>query len=182
MARSRTTSGGATPIHESALMTVNPGPPPWAEFALKVFLMRRDFEPVSGDLLEEYRQNVCGMRGSLRANLWYATQVLGFAWRRAGLWGALFAIAFLARTAMDWHMLTTDFQTRSAVSTLLAAGIFLAAGFWAGWRSGSSVVGGCDRLICRRAGTADSVGGCRAITRPVARSLNRCGHSGQRRT
>jgi hypothetical protein len=122
-------------------MTTNATPPAWAELALRAFLSERDFESVSGDLLEEYRENIYGTRGHLRANAWYVAQVLGFAWRHAGTWAVVFAVAFLARTAMDWHMPTVDFQARSAVSTLVGVGIFLVAGIWAGSRSGSFTAG-----------------------------------------
>lgn len=123
------------------MMTTNATPPYWAEIALRAFLSERDFESVSGDLLEEYRENIYEDRGRLRANVWYAAQILGFAWRHAGVWAVIFAVAFLVRTAMDWHMPTGDFQTRSAVSTLLGFGIFAVAGFWAGSRSGSYIAG-----------------------------------------
>jgi hypothetical protein len=122
-------------------MTVNATPPSWADLALRAFLTERDFESVSGDLLEEYRENVYASRGGFRADLWYITQVLGFAWRSAAVWAAVFAVAFIIRTAIDWHMPTTDFHTRSAVSTLVGVGIFLVVGFWAGARSGSFTAG-----------------------------------------
>jgi hypothetical protein len=122
-------------------MTTNATPPSWAELALRAFLSERDSESVSGDLLEEYRENIYGTRGRLRANVWYVVQVLGFGLRHAGVWAVVFAAAFLARTAMDWHMPTADFQTRSAVSTLIGIGILLVAGFWAGSRSGSYMAG-----------------------------------------
>ncbi len=122
-------------------MITNPTPPSWAELALRAFLPERDFESVSGDLLEEYRENIYATRGHLRANLWYVAQVVGFAWRHAGFWAVIFAVAFLARTAMDWHMPTADFQARSEISTLVGIGIFLVTGFWAGSRSGSYLAG-----------------------------------------
>jgi len=122
-------------------MTTNATPPSWAELALRAFLSERDFESASGDLLEEYRENIYGNRGQLRADVWYVAQVFGFAWRHAGVWAVIFAVAFLARTAMDWHMPTADFQTRAAVSTLVGIGIFLVTGFWAGSRSGSYIAG-----------------------------------------
>jgi hypothetical protein len=124
------------------MMTTNATPPAWAELALRAFLSERDFESVSGDLLEEYRENIYGTRGRLRANVWYAGQVLGYGWRHAGVWAIVFAVAFLARTAMDWYMPAADFQTRSAVSTLVGIGIFLGTGFWAGLQSGSYAAGG----------------------------------------
>lgn len=122
-------------------MIASATPPVWAEPALQAFLTERDFESVSGDLLEEYRESIYAAQGPFRADLWYLSQVVGFAWRSAGVWASVFALAFLARTAMDWHMPTAEFQTRSTVSTLVGLGIFLASGFWAGSRSGSSAAG-----------------------------------------
>src|ERR1700730_8345593 len=112
-------------------------PPAWAEALLRLFVTPSRYDNVSGDLLEEYRDSVLPTRGPLRADLWYMTQVLGFMSRGAGLWAALFAAAFIARTAMDWLDPTVNFHARSMVSTLLGIGILLVAGFAAGRRSGS---------------------------------------------
>lgn len=122
-------------------MTNTATPPKWAEVLLRAFLTSRSFESVSGDLLEEYRESVVPARGRGGADLWYVSQVLGYGWRNAGAWATLFALAFVARTAMDWRVPTTEFQTRSMVSTTLGVGILLLAGFWAGSRSGSSAAG-----------------------------------------
>lgn len=118
-------------------MTSNPAPPEWAERVLHAFLSQRAFESVSGDLLEEYRDTVFPARGRRGADAWYLSQVIGYAWRSAGLWATLFAASFLVRTAIDWRLPTTDFHLRSTVSTSLGLGIFLLAGFWAGSRTGS---------------------------------------------
>ena len=118
-------------------MTPNPSPPEWAERVLQAFLTSRAFENVSGDLLEEYRDTVFPARGRRGADVWYLSQVIGYAWRSAGVWATLFAASFLIRTAVDWRLPTTDFHTRSTVSTSLGLGIFLLAGFWAGSRTGS---------------------------------------------
>jgi len=118
-------------------MTSIPAPPDWAERVLQAFLPSRAFESVSGDLLEEYRETVFPARGRHGADRWYLSQVMGYIWRSAGVWAALFAVSFLVRTAIDWRMPTTDFHIRATVSTSLGIGIFLLAGFWAGWRTGS---------------------------------------------
>lgn len=122
-------------------MSATATPPVWGERALQAFLTERDFESVSGDLIEEYRECIYAARGPFRADLWYVAQVVGFAWRSSGVWASAFAFAFLARIAMDWHMPTTEFQTRAALSTVVGLGIFLVSGFWAGSRSGSSAAG-----------------------------------------
>jgi len=108
---------------------------------LRLFLKRDAIACVSGDLLEQYRDSIHPARGLRGADQWYVKQVLGFVWRGARLWAALFAGAFVARTALDWLFPATDFHIRSQVSTALAAGILLAAGFWAAWRSGSFAAG-----------------------------------------
>jgi hypothetical protein len=122
-------------------MSLSAAPPGWAEALLRGFLTPGDFDNVSGDLLEEYRESVYPARGSLRADTWYVTQVLGFAWRDARLWATLSAIAFITRTAMDWLVPTVDFQARATATTVFGAGILLVAGFWSAQRSGSFAVG-----------------------------------------
>ena len=97
----------------------------------------RAFESVSGDLLEEYRDTVIPARGQHGANVWYVSQVFRYGWRTTAVWATLFAGSFLTRDVMDWRLPTTDFHLRSTVSTSLAVGIFLLAGFWAASRSGS---------------------------------------------
>jgi hypothetical protein len=117
------------------------GPPHWAEALLRLFLKPDVFASVSGDLLEQYRDSIHPARGQLGADEWYVTQVFGFVLRGSRLWAALFAGSFVARTAWDWLRPTTDFYTRSEISTALAAGILFAAGFWTAWRSGSFTAG-----------------------------------------
>jgi hypothetical protein len=75
------------------------------------------------------------------ADRWYVRQVFGFMWRSARWWGTLLAVSFVLRTALDWRVPTTDFQGRSAASTLLGIGLFLLVGFSAGFRSGSVSAG-----------------------------------------
>ena len=142
-------------------MTTDPAPPEWAERVLQAFLTSRAFESVSGDLLEEYRDTVFPARGRHGADLWYVSQVLGYGWRTAGAWATLFAVAFLTRTALDWRLPATDFQTRASVTTSIAFGIFLLAGFLAGSRSGSvrsgAIVGfvaACFAIPLQLAGSA----------------------------
>ena len=122
-------------------MSLDPTPPRWAETLLRAFLRPRDIDCVSGDLLEEYRDSVYPHSGRRRADLWYGGQVLGFVARRVYAWAVVFAVAFLARTAMDWLLPTTDFRLRSTLSTVVGVGILLLAGFWAGLRSGSFAAG-----------------------------------------
>jgi hypothetical protein len=113
-----------------------PNPPRWAEAFLRLLLAPRDRQTVSGDLLEEYRENIYPGRGREAADRWYVSQVVGFALRGNWLWAALLSGSFITRTALDWFVPTADFYMRSTVSTALAATILLCAGFCAAWRSG----------------------------------------------
>lgn len=122
-------------------MSVTATPPRWAEALLRAFLKPDDFESVSGDLLEHYRDSIYPSRGQRGADLWYAMQVLGFVSPGARLFAVLFSAQFLARTTLDWFMPTLDFHTRATVSTVLGVGTLLAAGFWASWRSDSFAAG-----------------------------------------
>ena len=122
-------------------MSTTVTPPGWAETLLRVVLKPGDFDSVSGDLLEEYRESIHPVCGPRRADLWYVTQVLGFASRPARLWGALFGAAVVSRNALDWFAPPLNFQTRAAVSTYLGIGLLVASGFCAAWRSRSVVAG-----------------------------------------
>jgi hypothetical protein len=122
-------------------MSLNPTPPGWAEALLRVFLTPRDFGSVSANLLQEYRDSVYPRCGRQRADLWYVRRVLAFVSRRTYAWAVVFAVAFIARTAIDWLLPTTDFRLRSTLSTLLGVGVLLLAGFWAAFRSGSFAAG-----------------------------------------
>jgi hypothetical protein len=138
-------------------------PPPWAEALLRLFLRPDVFAGVSGDLLEQYRDSIHPVRGPRGADKWYVTQVLGFVWREASLWAALFAGAFVARTALDWLRPTTDFHLRSEVSTALAVGILLASGFWIAWRSGSFAAGAAAGFVTTAIAAILSIGGTAAL-------------------
>jgi hypothetical protein len=140
-------------------MKTSATPPKWAEALLRLFLRPEVFASVSGDLLEQYRDSIHPARGLLGADKWYVVQVLGFVLRGARLWAALFAGAYVARTALDWLQPTTDFHTRSEVSTALAAGILLASGFWAAWRSGSFAAGAAVGFATTAIGAVLSIGG-----------------------
>ena len=118
-------------------MSATASPPSWADSLLQLVVSREDFASLSGDLLEGYRDRVLPARGPSRADRWYVAQVLGFAWRSTRLWAALFAAAFLTRTALDWLVPPADFSLRSLVTTYLAIGLLLCAGCSASWRAGS---------------------------------------------
>jgi hypothetical protein len=128
-------------------MSTTAAPPRWAESLLQLVVRREDFENVSGDLLEEYRDSIRPARGPGRADRWYVAQVLGFAWRSTSLWAALFAAAFLARTALDWLVPPSDFYLRSLVTTYVAVSILLCASFSASCRTGSIRAGAFAGIV-----------------------------------
>jgi len=120
---------------------MNAMPPTWAESLLKEFLAREDFETVSGDLLEQYRDSVLPARGERAADRWYVAQVLAAVARRTAVWAGLFAGAFLARAVLDGLVPTADFHTRATISTYSGLSILTLAGLRAAWRSGSPSAG-----------------------------------------
>ena len=134
-------------------------PPVWAEAMLRVFLRPDVFATVAGDLLEQYRDSILPARGLARADCWYLAQVLGFILRKTWAWAALFAGAFVARGAFDVLQPTTDFHTRSLVSSAVAAGLLLMAGFRTGWRSCSLLGGMAAGLATIVIASALSIGG-----------------------
>lgn len=138
-------------------MTTNATPPAWAEDFLRLLLRRADFDAVSGDLLEEYRDRIHPARGQTGADSWYVRQVIGFAVRSVGVWGALFGVAIVIRTALDWFVPTQDFSVRSAISTYVGIGLLLAAGFWSAWRSGSMKSGTLSAVLAAAIGSLISV-------------------------
>lgn len=122
-------------------MSMTANPPRWAEALLQVFLKPGDFESVSGDLLEQYRDSIHPARGRFRADLWYVSQVFTFVSPGTRLFAALFSAQFLVRTALDWFQPPLDFHLRSTVSTLIGVGTLVVAGFWPAWRSSSLFAG-----------------------------------------
>lgn len=81
-------------------------PPRWMEYTLLLFLAARDGECISGDLLEEYRQEQLPRRGLLGADFWYLQQLISFLLIRiaGGLLvkGTLLAISFFNVAAGTW--------------------------------------------------------------------------------
>jgi hypothetical protein len=133
-------------------------PPEWAEALLRVFLSEHDRESVTGDLLEEYRETIVPSLGA-RANRWYVRQVAGFVWRANATWALLFAGAFLARTAYDWRVPTTDFAWRSTVSTWTGMATLFAAAASAAWRSRSVSSGVVTAMVSSQIAAVMSVAG-----------------------
>ena len=57
---------------------ISNSPPRLIEKLLLLLLPARDRESISGDLLEEYREEQLPRHGLLRANLWYLRQAVSF--------------------------------------------------------------------------------------------------------
>jgi hypothetical protein len=140
-----------------------PTPPRWAEALLRLFLKPADVDSVSGDLLEEYRDAIHPVGGQAAADVWYVIQVLGVVVRAARIWAALFATAFITRTALDWLVPPVDFHARSTVSTLVGIGLLLATGLWAAMRSGSLLAGTFAGFAATAIGAVISVIGAAAL-------------------
>lgn len=134
-------------------------PPEWAEALLRLFLKSTDRENVSGDLLEEYRGSILPSRGKAAADRWYVCQVMGFVSRATWVWALVFSGAFLARTAYDWLVPTTDFATRSVVSTWFGVLVLFTVAVWAAWRSRSFVAGLAVAAITSQIAAVISVAG-----------------------
>jgi hypothetical protein len=120
---------------------MNDQPPRWADALLRLVLCSADRECVSGDLLEAYRDDIVRARGRPTADRWYVSQVWGYVWRATWPWAVVFGGAFLVRTGYDWRVPTTDFLTRSTMTTVVGATTLMSVGFWTSWRSGSLVAG-----------------------------------------
>lgn len=144
-------------------MTTTATPPDWAEALLKVVLEPDDFDNVAGDLLEEYRASIHPARGLRRADMWYVTQVGGFVSRGARLWGAVFGAAVVGRNALDWFVPPVDFHARATLSTEIGAGLLLATGCWAAWRSGSLVAGTVAGVATAAIGAVISIAGAAVL-------------------
>jgi hypothetical protein len=113
-------------------------PPAWAEAILRLLPKSSEWESVSGDLLEQYRDSVLPERGHARADAWYVMQVARFVRRTAWVWGVLLAASVIGRDTLDWWVSPTDeFYARSIASTAIAVSIFTCAGLSAAWRSRS---------------------------------------------
>lgn len=138
-------------------MSTDATPPDWAELILRAVLRRSSFDTVSGDLLEEYRDTVYPARGRAAADRWYVGQVSGFVLRSVGMWGVLFGVATVARTAVDWFLPTEDFSIRSSISTVIGISLLLLTGFWSAWRSGSSAAGTFSATLAAIVGAVVSI-------------------------
>jgi hypothetical protein len=107
-----------------------PAPPRWLETLLLRCLPARDQETISGDLLEEYREAQIPQLGPMRANLWYARQLIGFlATRSVGgstiraslTWTSMFtALSGLWLAVMENILEHPGYGARSAIAAGIA--------------------------------------------------------------
>ena len=97
-------------------------PPIWAEWLLRALLESRSRDPVSGDLLEEFREVLLPTRGRLRARLWYLEQVAGFIAPRLTLCGEHWKESIMVnRLALaSWLWLAGGVAAVAALLALLA--------------------------------------------------------------
>jgi hypothetical protein len=138
-------------------------PPRWAEALLRMTLKRDDRDPVSGDVLEEYREAIVPARGRAAANRWYLRQVAGYMWRATWLWAVLFSGAFVVRQAFDFLVPTTDFYIRSTVTTYTAMTLLATTAFWSAWRSGWLLAGIVVTVVMTQVAALMSVVGVTAL-------------------
>ena len=112
------------------------GPPQWAASVLALLLPPDEAETVTGDLIEEYRDNVYPASGRWGANVWFVRQVAGFAWRAASMWGLLLAAFGTGRFLLDTFAPPANWGPRSFFTTWSSILLYLLAGAWGAWRTG----------------------------------------------
>jgi hypothetical protein len=115
-------------------------PPRWSERLLRLLLIDRDRDTVSGDLLEEYRATAVPTRGVRGARWWYRRQVAGFVWQAAWLplamgaaFGSVLGILNLIGTARQ--PLADDDVASMAAWVALVVCAWGAASVGATWRT-----------------------------------------------
>src|SRR5947208_15468233 len=106
---------------------IQPAPPWWLEKMLLWCLPVRDRETISGDLLEEYREEQLPHLGSMQASVWYLRQCVSFlAVRSFGgspaqaslTWMSVFtAAAGVWLAAMENTQKHAGYAERAAIST-----------------------------------------------------------------
>lgn len=133
-------------------------PPSWAQALLTWLVPLSSAESIPGDLLEEYRDAVRPSRGQWRANLWYLKQVAGFLCRLTWMFVVLNAAAVILRTILDTFappgFAPHSYQLRSSASTYSAAGTFLLAGVYGGYRMGRARAGALAAVTASAVGFA----------------------------
>jgi hypothetical protein len=108
---------------------IPPSPPRWLERILERCLPLRDRETISGDLLEEYREDQAPRLGTLRANVWYLRQTISFLPVRSfggPMKAALISMSLFTVTAGVWLALMENilkhpgYGGRTAIAACIA--------------------------------------------------------------
>src|SRR5262249_56038237 len=115
---------------------------------------------------------------------WEGGEVGGFVGRTAWLWALVFSAPFLARTAYDWLVPTTDFHLRAQLSTDLGVATLLLIGLWAGWRARSFAAGVAIAVVVSQIAAIISVVGAGLLfallaTPDVRRAIDGSGGLGE---
>jgi hypothetical protein len=71
----------------------------WGDVLLRLLVRRRDRETISGDLLEEYREEILPRKGPFAARAWYFRQVVSFVSPVA--WGLAIGLAVGSAQLLD---------------------------------------------------------------------------------
>ena len=121
-------------------MSVTDKRPPRVAYALLKSLLRpSDSESIPGDLLEEYREVRCPSLGPLRADVWYAKQVLSVLWRVA--WPCVVAIIALMIVSFPLPRGWNPSLVPAPGVSLLDALVFLWTGYYGSERTGRFITG-----------------------------------------
>lgn len=104
----------------------DPKPPRWMEWMMRAALRPRDRDTVSGDLIEEYREEVFPAKGRWAADFWYLRQALSLingAWFGVLLgvlvsgWMVVGSLVFVVN--QSWDHLGAGVDTRYALNKAL---------------------------------------------------------------
>jgi hypothetical protein len=122
---------------QSGLPDIQALPPRWMERILRAMLKKRDRDTISGDLLEEFREDIFPAKGRIRADLWYLWQVLSLI--EGASFGLLLGSALSAfSTAM---LMIAPLRTDRPIEVALLCGVILLllslSGFLACHRGGN---------------------------------------------
>lgn len=79
--------------------------------------------------------------------------------RATWVWALVFSSQFVARTAYDWLVPTSDFHLRAEFSTYFGVTTFFLTGLWAAWRSESLVAGTVLTMVTSQVAALFSVVG-----------------------
>jgi hypothetical protein len=80
-------------------------------------------------------------------------------WRATWRAALLLSVAFIARTACDWFVPTTDFHARATFSTWFGVSTLFLVGFWSAWRSASLIAGTFVSIVTSQVAALFSVTG-----------------------